>query len=967
MLYINAKPGDKLNLGRKGENRARTILFDISQWRKLYGDGVVALLHQRAGDAAPYPCDIETDGNTVAWAITASDTAVASQYGKYELQYRVNDQLAKSATGAASVYESLGESVAEPPEPQQGWVDKVLQAGADAEAAANRAEEAAIRQPYPNEETGTWWLWDAEKGEYVDSGVPSGGEGSGGTTDHDKLRNRDAADQHPMSAIAGLEKALEEKQPKGSYLTTDSLGGAVNDALAQAKESGEFDGDDYVLTDADKREIAKQAAELVEIPEGGTTGDYIPVPPTAEVGQTIIVKSADENGKPTEWEAAELSLGFGTDGKLYIMVSGTAIGDGVEINGEIVQEDGVAVFVADFTGSSPSAEQFYSWEGRVYDGGIYDALANIVCSDGVVKLTSVYDSENSRWVKQMMNTGGLFESDNFICTFRAKFSGLAGSWNNVITYGTGTHWTDGMYSDGVKWPAGGEIDAFEQAGGYASVPNTMYTPTAHYGSGTESGYPNNHEVQRGTSVEFTTDEWHDFKFSLKNGYVKVWIDDVLVGESDFSGCSVSNNYLVNYQPFLKPQAFYIDGSCASGNSNTPTENVYEFEVSDFKVYQDDNLACTALEIYPQMWDKGTDLVFPVGAELYLERIYNPANTSNKACTWQSSDESVATVVQGYVKTLAEGEATITARCGSVSAQYLVKVAAEASISCAKITCDKTSIIVAQGNTAELTMYKYPAFATDEVVLKSADENVCTVSGSIITGTGAGETTITAVCGAHSFVLSVQVNAAKTPYAAYDFTVLAEHIDTEPTDDNTSILIPNTGTAGEVLDLTATAYSRSIVGDTVRNAVIDYSAKNVELESTLNLKTQPLLYLLTGLDSTNKHELGAYLRVFNNGTNANVMPSCIFNQSTVSIRCGSVDAYTADNPGEVKNIAIYHNGSASSVFINGEKVVSGGDVGYITTAFSYFNILGLSKNIGSFKMYIGDTFTDEELITMTAVE
>lgn len=142
MLYINAKPGDKLNLGRKGENLARTILFDISQWRKLYGDGVVALLHQRAGDANPYPCNIETDENTAAWAITAADTAVASQYGKYELQYRVNDQLAKSATGAASVYESLGESTAEPPEAQQGWVDKVLQAGAESTASASAAAQS---------------------------------------------------------------------------------------------------------------------------------------------------------------------------------------------------------------------------------------------------------------------------------------------------------------------------------------------------------------------------------------------------------------------------------------------------------------------------------------------------------------------------------------------------------------------------------------------------------------------------------------------------------------------------------------------------------------------------------------------------------------------------------------------------------------------------------------------------------
>lgn len=46
-----------------------------------------------------------------------------------------------------------------------------------------------------------------------------------------------------------------------------------------------------------------------ELPESGgsVSGDYIPVPSIAEVGQTIVVKSVDENGKPTEWETADVS------------------------------------------------------------------------------------------------------------------------------------------------------------------------------------------------------------------------------------------------------------------------------------------------------------------------------------------------------------------------------------------------------------------------------------------------------------------------------------------------------------------------------------------------------------------------------------------------------------------------------------------------------------------------------------
>lgn len=45
--------------------------------------------------------------------------------------------------------------------------------------------------------------------------------GTGGTNDHTKLSNRDAADQHPIGAITGLEAALAGKQPAGSYLTEE--------------------------------------------------------------------------------------------------------------------------------------------------------------------------------------------------------------------------------------------------------------------------------------------------------------------------------------------------------------------------------------------------------------------------------------------------------------------------------------------------------------------------------------------------------------------------------------------------------------------------------------------------------------------------------------------------------------------------------------------------------------------------
>lgn len=58
--------------------------------------------------------------------------------------------------------------------------------------------------------------------------------------------------------------AEEEPEPENEYITQEQLEAAVEEALTEAKESGAFKGDDYVLTDDDKAEIAEQAAALVD-------------------------------------------------------------------------------------------------------------------------------------------------------------------------------------------------------------------------------------------------------------------------------------------------------------------------------------------------------------------------------------------------------------------------------------------------------------------------------------------------------------------------------------------------------------------------------------------------------------------------------------------------------------------------------------------------------------------------------
>ena len=146
MITVKANDISILSLGRQGENLARQVVFDLSAWVEEYGPGVVELIAQRPGDDAPYPVAVRRDGESMLWDLTAADTAVADGYGRCELRWYVGDILAKSKIWRTWVEPAMDTpSETAPPEPEQGWVDQVLAAGAAAMTAADGAKADAER------------------------------------------------------------------------------------------------------------------------------------------------------------------------------------------------------------------------------------------------------------------------------------------------------------------------------------------------------------------------------------------------------------------------------------------------------------------------------------------------------------------------------------------------------------------------------------------------------------------------------------------------------------------------------------------------------------------------------------------------------------------------------------------------------------------------------------------------------
>ena len=151
MKKIYANNLTTLSLGRQGENLARQVVFDIRDLESLYGSGTVEVIHQRPGDAQPYPLAVQRDGTLVTWDVTATDTEMSAataneRYGKCELRYYAGETLAKSQIWRTWVESALSTpSETAPPESEQGWVDQVVAVGAAAQASADAAKADADR------------------------------------------------------------------------------------------------------------------------------------------------------------------------------------------------------------------------------------------------------------------------------------------------------------------------------------------------------------------------------------------------------------------------------------------------------------------------------------------------------------------------------------------------------------------------------------------------------------------------------------------------------------------------------------------------------------------------------------------------------------------------------------------------------------------------------------------------------
>lgn len=172
MKEIVAKQANRIELGKQGEHLVRKVSFrEPTLWAEEFGPGTVQLIVQPPGQGTPYPVILTEENGHYVWNITKANTAIPGT-GACELYYRARaeDAVVKSSTYSTYVVKALEAKSDSPIEPQQSYLEQIIQAGADALEAAELAKSATVSPPKLSK-TSTWMVWNVEQNGYIDTKV----------------------------------------------------------------------------------------------------------------------------------------------------------------------------------------------------------------------------------------------------------------------------------------------------------------------------------------------------------------------------------------------------------------------------------------------------------------------------------------------------------------------------------------------------------------------------------------------------------------------------------------------------------------------------------------------------------------------------------------------------------------------------------------------------------------------------
>jgi len=130
-----------LKIGQRGENLATDIKMDVSDWITVHPDAHYHCLFKRPGEVQVLPVLSSFEDGILTWTVRAWECGVI---GVGYLEVRAVDSdtgmVAKSRVIPCSIEDSIIDDEGPVP-PEMSWVEEVIEAKNDAEAARDKAQE----------------------------------------------------------------------------------------------------------------------------------------------------------------------------------------------------------------------------------------------------------------------------------------------------------------------------------------------------------------------------------------------------------------------------------------------------------------------------------------------------------------------------------------------------------------------------------------------------------------------------------------------------------------------------------------------------------------------------------------------------------------------------------------------------------------------------------------------------------
>lgn len=140
---INGPQRDPIFLGRRGENLATQICFDVPEDLSSYAYTVYV---RRPRERESYPAaHIARDGNTIVWTVSNVDTENSGE-GQVQIRFTDNDVVVKTLVYRTEVGIAIDINTSPAPEWQATWLDALTELAEEthtnAESAADSADNA---------------------------------------------------------------------------------------------------------------------------------------------------------------------------------------------------------------------------------------------------------------------------------------------------------------------------------------------------------------------------------------------------------------------------------------------------------------------------------------------------------------------------------------------------------------------------------------------------------------------------------------------------------------------------------------------------------------------------------------------------------------------------------------------------------------------------------------------------------